>query len=64
LQEGAGHLIGGFIPPPWPQLQATNSTAIELENWLNLAERLAMLPGDIGDKLHWQAQQLLEKVSA
>jgi hypothetical protein len=63
LQEGAGHLIGGVIPPPWPQLQETNKTAFELKNWLNLAERVAMLPDDISDKLKWQAQQLLDKVS-
>jgi hypothetical protein len=63
LRGGAGHLIGGVIPPPWPQLQAANKTAVELRNWLNLAERVAMLPDDISDKLQWQAQQLLDKVS-
>lgn len=63
LWEGAGHLIGGVIPPPWPQLQATNKTANELRNWLNLAERVAMLPDDVSSKLQWQAQQLLDKVS-
>jgi len=62
LQEGAGHLIGGVIPPPWPQLQATNDTAIKLKYWLDLAERVAVLPDDISDKLNWQARQLLDKV--
>jgi hypothetical protein len=56
-------LFGGVIPPPWPQLQATNNTAIELKNWLDLAERVAVIPDDISDKLKWQAQQLLDKVS-
>lgn len=61
LQEGAGHLIGGVIPPPWPQLQATNDTAIKLKYWLDLAERVAVLPDDISDKLNWQARELLDK---
>lgn len=56
-------MIGGVIPPPWPQLQATNGTAIKLKYWLDLAERVAVLPDDIGDELNWQAQQLLDKVS-
>jgi hypothetical protein len=64
LQEGAGHLMGGVIPPPWPQLQATNDTAIKLKYWLDLAERVAMLPEDISEKLNLQAQQLLDKVSS
>lgn len=61
LQEGAGHLFGGVIPPPWPQLQATNNTAIKLKYWLDLAKRVAVLPDDISDKLKWQARQLLDK---
>ncbi|KDR22194.1 Laminin subunit alpha-1, partial [Zootermopsis nevadensis] len=60
LQEGAGHLFGGIIPPPWPQLQAMNNTAIELKNWLDIAERVALIPDDISDKLKWQAQQMLK----
>lgn len=56
-------MIGGVIPPPWPQLQATNDTAVKLKYWLDLAERVAVLPDDIGDKLNWQARQLLDKVS-
>ena len=51
------------MPPPWPELIATNNTALELEKWLNVAQRVAMLPEDLTDTLKWQAQQLLDRVS-
>lgn len=41
LQKGTGHLFGGFIPPPWPQLQATNNAATEPKNPLHLGERVS-----------------------
>ncbi|XP_069690531.1 laminin subunit alpha-2 isoform X2 [Periplaneta americana] len=61
LQEGAGHLVGGVVPPPWKKLHEMNETVQSLQSWFGLVHRMNMLPDDFGNTLRWQALQLLDK---